>query len=248
MPLIHYFFWLWMLLALPVFLILLRIKAPFGRHTHERWGPTIPNRWGWFAMELPALLMVPGLYFIRVEEVGPALFFVALWTGHYLHRGCIYPFRIRTQGKRMPLVVAIMAFVFNLVNGFFCGYHFSLPAAYSADYVYQWNFIMGLGFFCGGMALNWRADTLLIGLRDAKDGGYRIPQGSLFRWVSCPNLLGEMVEWCGFALMAWSLPTTAFALWTVANLLPRALAHHQWYLDEFPQYPARRKAVIPFLL
>ncbi|MGL5956334.1 MAG: 3-oxo-5-alpha-steroid 4-dehydrogenase, partial [Brevinema sp.] len=40
----------------------------------------------------------------------------------------------------------------------------------------------------------------------------------------------------------------AFFLWTVANLLPRALTSHRWYLDHFPDYPKDRKALIPFLL
>ena len=252
MPLIHYFFWAWLILAVPVFLILLKVKVPFGRHASDEWGLGIPNKWGWFVMELPALFLVSGFYFVWdfvwSEEVGLEFFFVALWTIHYFYRSCIYPFRLRTKGKSMPLAVVAMAFIFNVVNGSFCGYHFSFLAAYPADYVYQWNFVAGLVLFCGGMALNRQADNLLISLRNARDGSYRIPQGSFFRWVSCPNLLGEIVEWCGFALMVWSLPTTAFALWTVANLLPRALAHHQWYLQRFPQYPAGRKAIIPFIL
>jgi hypothetical protein len=57
-----------------------------------------------------------------------------------------------------------------------------------------------------------------------------------------------MVEWGGFALMAWSLPALSFAIWTIANLLPRALQHHKWYQQTFSDYPAERKAVIPFIL
>jgi protein-S-isoprenylcysteine O-methyltransferase Ste14 len=66
--------------------------------------------------------------------------------------------------------------------------------------------------------------------------------------VSCPNYLGEIVEWTGFALLTWSLPAVSFAAWTVANLVPRALAHHRWYRERFPDYPRRRKALIPGLL
>ena len=28
-----------------------------------------------------------------------------------------------------------------------------------------------------------------------------------------------------------------FLAWMIANLLPRALSHHRWYLSEFPDYP-----------
>lgn len=37
-------------------------------------------------------------------------------------------------------------------------------------------------------------------------------------------------------------------LWTLANLLPRALAHHRWYGEQFDDYPRERKAILPFLL
>jgi len=32
-----------------------------------------------------------------------------------------------------------------------------------------------------------------------------------------------------------------------ANLAPRAVANHRWYLQKFPGYPARRRALIPFV-
>jgi hypothetical protein len=34
----------------------------------------------------------------------------------------------------------------------------------------------------------------------------------------------------------------------MANLLPRALAHHRWYQQKFPDYPPDRKAIVPFVL
>ena len=51
----------------------------------------------------------------------------------------------------------------------------------------------------------------------------------------------------GFALAAWSLPALSFAVWTFANLAPRAHNHHTWYRERFADYPRDRKAVIPFL-
>jgi 3-oxo-5-alpha-steroid 4-dehydrogenase 1 len=33
----------------------------------------------------------------------------------------------------------------------------------------------------------------------------------------------------------------------MANLVPRARAHHRWYRERFPDYPARRKALVPGL-
>ena len=61
-------------------------------------------------------------------------------------------------------------------------------------------------------------------------------------------IFGEILQWFGFALASWSLAGLAFALYTAANLVPRALASHAWYRQQFQEYPESRKAVIPFLL
>ncbi|MCD4710091.1 MAG: 3-oxo-5-alpha-steroid 4-dehydrogenase [Bacteroidales bacterium] len=70
----------------------------------------------------------------------------------------------------------------------------------------------------------------------------------MFRWVSCPNFLGEILQWTGFAVMTWSPAAMVFALWTFFNLAPRALDHHKWYRENFPDYPSERRAIIPFFL
>jgi hypothetical protein len=57
-----------------------------------------------------------------------------------------------------------------------------------------------------------------------------------------------MIEWTGLALAACTPASIAFLLFTIANLLPRALAHHKWYQQKFADYPKDRKAIIPFIL
>ena len=101
--------------------------------------------------------------------------------------------------------------------------------------------------FLAGFAANRWADAQLRGLRTPGDHSYKIPQGGLYRWISSPNYFGEIVEWFGWALMTWSLAGLTFAIWTVANLAPRAIANHRWYHDTFKDYPAERKALVPFL-
>ena len=48
--------------------------------------------------------------------------------------------------------------------------------------------------------------------------------------------------------IAWSLAGLAFALYTTANLAPRAVDHHKWYRDTFPDYPTDRRALVPHVL
>jgi steroid 5-alpha reductase family enzyme len=105
-----------------------------------------------------------------------------------------------------------------------------------------------MSVFVLGATVNVRSDEILLRLRQSGDSDYSIPTGGLFEWVSCPNYLGEIVQWTGFAIAAWSLPALSFAVWTAANLVPRAIAHHRWYHDSFDRYPAARRALIPGLL
>jgi len=200
-------------------------------------------------MELPALLTCPILFFLGDGDKGTvAYFFVGLWLIHYLNRTFVFPFRIKTQGKKMPLAITFSAIFFNLINGFICGYYLGNIAQYDISWFSSIPFIIGISIFCIGFFINNQSDHILIHLRKPGEKGYKIRKGGLFKYLSCPNHFGEIVEWIGFAVMTFALPTTTFALWTMYNLIPRALAHHQWYLEKFGDYPKDRKAVIPKLL
>ncbi len=236
-------------LAVPVFAALLLVTAPYGRHARAGWGPTLPGRLGWILMESPAVVWFGAVYLGGTHRAEAApLALLALWLAHYLHRALVYPFRLRAGGKRMPAVVAALGFGFNLWNGWLNARWISGLGAYPAAWLRDPRFLLGAALFAAGLFANLDADRRLLALRRPGEEAYRIPRGGLYEWVSCPNYLGEMVEWCGWALATWSLAGLAFAVWTAANLAPRALAHHRWYRQNFPDYPARRKALVPFLL
>ena len=244
----QFLIWIWMGVALAVFFLLLRINAPYGRHSSVKWGPAIDNHIAWLLMELPALVVM-GFCFTRVISVSVV---VAVLTGlyclHYINRTIIFPFRIRTRGKKMPVVIMGSAVFFNLVNTFFLGYYFTHFNAYPDNYFSSPLCIAGVILFFTGLSINWWADNRLIHLRRPGETGYKIPTGGLFNLISCPNMMGELLEWGGYAIVCRNLPALAFLVWTVANLLPRALAHHRWYKKEFRDYPTGRKAIIPFIL
>lgn len=106
---------------------------------------------------------------------------------------------------------------------------------------------VGAAVFCGGAAVNIWSDNVLMGLKEG-GGGYKIPRGGVFEWVSCPNYFGEILEWAAWAFMTCSWAGVGFFMYTCANLVPRAMANHRWYLEKFgDDYPKNRKAVIPFV-
>ena len=243
----------WVAVGVGAGLYLLRREAPYGRFTSKNWGPTVSNKWGWFFMEATVLvafavqlLRAPaGGSLARLD--GPSRVMVALFFLHYIHRAFIYPFMIRTRGKRMPLVIMLSAMAFNTVNGSLLGMWFGRWAHYPMSWFGSWQFVLGGALFAVGVGLNWWSDYTLIGLRRGGDTGYVIPSVGLFKRVSSPNLLGEILEWGGYALLTWSLPAVAFFIWTCANLLPRVVSNHTWYRRQFPEYPPARKRLIPFI-
>ena len=234
---------LWIIIGLIIFPINLIYKAPYGRHTSKKWGISIDNKLGWIIMELPALLVCPAIYFYFKIDFDISIMFICLWIIHYFNRTIIFPFRIKTKGKKMPLAIVLSAFFFNIVNGLINGYFLSNINLHSVSIF----LITGFLLFVLGLYINISSDNKLINLRKIKKG-YFIPKGGLFKYISCPNFFGEIIEWFGFALMTFNIGSLSFFIWTCCNLIPRALAHHTWYKNKFNEYPKERKAILPFLI
>jgi 3-oxo-5-alpha-steroid 4-dehydrogenase 1 len=207
----------------------------------------IPSQLGWVIMEIMSPIMI-GYFFLTgpIEKSLVSYIFLILWLGHYLNRGIIYPIRQKNPSK-MPFLIIFLALMFNTINGFINGYYLGFIQAYPLEYVYEWNFILGIILFLVGATINIKSDNILLRLRSNKKG-YHIPHGFMYKYVSYPNYLGEIIEWFAFALMTWSLAGLSFAIWTIANLIPRAIAGHKWYNKTFENYPKNRKAILPHLL
>ncbi|WP_436486403.1 DUF1295 domain-containing protein [Chitinophaga sp. ARDCPP14] len=238
----------WALTGIGAGIYLLRREAPYGRYSSDKWGPMISNKLAWLLME--ATVLVTFLIWIPLRTFpwrSPAGVMVLLFLLHYVHRSFVYPFMIRTKGKKMPVVIMLSAMLFNTVNGSLLGIWFTAFDHYPDHTFFTPSFITGLLLFLAGMFINWWSDYQLIHLRKRNETGYKIPQAGLFKYISSPNLAGEIIEWGGFALLTWSLPALAFFIWTCANLVPRAMANHRWYQQQFPEYPANRKALLPFI-
>ena len=246
----YYLVYGWIAIAAIVFIALMFITAPYGRHNRKGWGPQINATAGWIIMETPSPLLFL-LLFLAGDRRGNvvAVAFLAMWLFHYIHRAYIYPFRRRAGDNKMPLAIAAMAVVFNLGNGYMQSrYINTLAGPYMLDWLYDPRFIIGAILFAAGFAINFHSDRTLFDLRKPGEKGYKIPRKGFFKWVSAPNYFGEILEWGGWAIATWSLPGLAFFLWTVANLAPRAFANHKWYLATFNDYPKNRKALIPFII
>lgn len=249
MPLsLKYFLLVWSAIFVILMPVQLYVSVPYGRHTRDRWGLLISNKLGWILMEGWAIPVFVIVYATHFNSHIYNLLFATLYLAHYVHRAFIYPLRIHTKGKKMPISIVLSAIFFNSVNAGLNAWVLSRYAIYPEEYWKQIPFIIGIILFAIGAYINISSDNILIGLRKPGDTGYKIPSGGLFAWVSCANMFGEIVEWAGYAMMCWHLAALSFLFNTAANLIPRAIHHHGWYHEHFPNYPKERKAIIPFIL
>jgi protein-S-isoprenylcysteine O-methyltransferase Ste14 len=216
------------------FPFLLFFPAPYGRHVTSASGPRMNATWGWLLMELP-----PPIIFAAVF----------LWEAHYFYRSVLYPFLLRVRAKQKPLAAVAVGFTFNMINGFLNAYAITNLAPHLTDrWLLDPRFGLGIVLMVIGFSINAHSDRILRHLREPGETGYKIPYGGLYRWISCPNYLGEIIEWSGFALATWTTAGLSFLVFTVANLLPRAVSHHRWYRERFEDYPRDRAAIVPRIL
>lgn len=237
-------------IAAIVFVILYFIDAGYGMLFDKKWGPPIPNKIAWVCMEAPVFIIMFILWYNseRQFETVPLLFFL-LFELHYIQRAFIFPLLIKGKSK-MPAGIMVMGIVFNILNGFMQGewlFHLAPADMYTTDWLYSPQFIIGTLLFFTGMGINWQSDYIVRHLRKPGDNNHYLPKGGMFNYVTSANYFGEIIEWCGFAILTWSASGAVFAWWTIANLVPRANTIYRKYQVTFGNELGKRKRVFPFI-
>lgn len=239
----------WSAVAAVTFITLFFIPAPYGKTSRTGWGPKIHAKIGWLLMEVVSLAGITAFFVTGRNRDLPYLVFYLLWAGHYAYRSLIFPFLRRENPANLPLTVMFFGMGFNILNTFFNGWSlFHEERFFTAGWLLSIRFVCGAIVFLAGFVLHVHSDHILRDLRRGEDKSYKIPKRGFFRFVSCPNYLGEILQWIGWAVLTWSWAGATFAVWTAANLAPRAVSYHAWYKKTFPEYPKQRKALIPFIL
>ena len=238
----------WILLSLPTLLLGFTKWDPVGRKGSAGIAPYMNSRVAWIVIESPALLVFPLIYLTSGNHHIIGNISLAIWIAHYAHRTIIWPLIVPREKSQVSVMLCASAFIFNCINGALWGWFMGYFADYPPDWMADPRFILGFGVVIAGAALNISSDYKLYRARSQARDTYVIPRGGMFELVSSPHLLGEIVEWVGFAIMVWASPGLAFALWTAANLIPRAIWRHRWYKEQFPEYPENRRALIPYLI
>ena len=223
---------------------------PYGRHDKEIGNfPRIPARISFAVSQfIPGILIFTLTYFLqRNFNHPPNIVMYCLFIIHYINRSIVDGIASRHSKRKVslwiPVVATLANTLFHFVNAQFIG-----EAQYCNGYYFDPRFIIGLIFFITGFILNRVADGQLIALRpDYKDDNYQIPKAATFYLISCPNYLGEAMEWFGWSLLTWSISGFVWFLFSLSTFIPRARQNHKWYNDNFNDYPGKRKALLPFI-
>jgi 3-oxo-5-alpha-steroid 4-dehydrogenase 1 len=237
-------------LAVVVFVSLNFIEVGYGITINKKWGFSINNKIAWLCMEMPVFILMtvlclcsPRMFPFHLEmALVPFIIFLFFQT-HYVRRSFIFPFLLKGKSK-MPVVVMFMGVLFNLCNAFMQGgwlFFQSPEGMYSVDWLWTPQFIIGAIIFFGGMTLNIQSDKIIQNLRKQGDSKHYLPSKGFFKYVTGAHYFGEVIEWIGFAILTWSLSGAVFALWTCANLIPRANAIFNKYKAMFGEQTIKEK-------
>lgn len=233
------------------------IATPYGRFADAKWGLALDPRLGWFLMELPASVMFLATFFRGPNRFEPfPLFVLFVWVCHYANRGFLMPALMRVpkgQKSSFGLMVVMIGWVVTSLHGYLnASWASRLHPTPGAEWFLDPRFIVGVALYYIGLGANLHADHIIRNLRtrDEVERGervYRIPTGGWFKWVTNAPYTSELVLWIGFALFTWSPAGVYIFAISAANLVPRAIATHRWYLEKFPDYPKDRKILIPYV-
>jgi hypothetical protein len=139
------------------FILLNFVTAPYGRHASISWGPLINARMGWMIMESVAPIAC-SIAFSRGEhsrDCAPLVLY-SMFMIHYLHRSIIFPLRMKAgkSSRQMPVIVAALACLWNVLNGYLQGRWLSHFGTYPDRWLHETRFLAGLAIFLAGMAIN----------------------------------------------------------------------------------------------
>jgi len=200
-----------------------------------------------------ALLVFAGVFAWRTGELGVSVtagLAAALWCLHFVRRAWESAFVHRYSKPRIG------------------------PGDYLSEYAYYWGFgawiawsntgraqharlvplqLLGLLLFVLAEAGNAHAHHTLRDLRAPGGRQRQIPRGFLFRRLSCPHYLCEILAWLGFSFVTQTWAALVFTLVGAAILGSWAHTRHAAYRKEFDgqegraKYPEQRRALLPFV-
>lgn len=224
-------------------------------------GPQVKYSTLFFFEYVGPLFIYPIFYFFPVYKyfglpekrvVYPVQTYATIyWCFHYLKRILETFFVHRFSHATSPLS--------NVFRNCFYYWSFAIFIAYFANHPFyrpvgemQMYVGFALGIVC--QLANFYCHLILKGLRslDGK-GGYQIPKGFLFNYITCANYTTEIYQWLGFNIATQTLAGYIFMFVAAFIMSNWALGKHRRLKKLFdgkdgrPKYPRRWVILPPFL-
>lgn len=166
---------------------------------------------------------------------------------HYLKRIFETVFIHRFSNDTMPFKNLLKnCFHYYVTGGIYIAYQLYSP--YYTRYLSATQIKVLTGLFFTFESLNFYAHLCLMILRPPGSRIRQIPNGILFRHLSCPNYFFETLSWLTFAYLTGLNSSWLFALIGYAQMQLWALKKHRRYQKDFTDYPKDRKSMIPFII
>ena len=170
----------------------------------------------------------------------------AIFCCHYLYRGWVFPYMINTYAgvKNFSIVPAVFSWIVTCTHAYLNAKWFSTWGTHlDRRWVRTRCFKVAAATYYVGLILIIWHDKILRDLRPCPGGKrYCIPEGGLFDYATCAQYTAELIAWFGFWAMSCG-PNGAFIfLVSVANLVPRSIVTHNWYLSKFDSYRSLNRA------
>lgn len=159
---------------------------------------------------------------------------------HFLKRSAESLFLHKYAGPIDRMTVFQIAFFYSGVS--WAAAYFNQFTPMNTDLIFS----LGCALFVVGFVGNFLHHKYLADLRKITSA-YFIPQKGLFRLVSCPHYFFEVLIWLGMAMICKQPFMYLTFMAMTFYLMARSAKAQAWYRSHFPDYPANRKAMIPFL-
>eukprot|EP00741_Cyanophora_paradoxa_P009231 tig00001487_g8941.t1 len=169
----------WFAMAPVTFVACMCFTAPYGRHYRSGFGPKLSGRFGWFLQEVISPIFFFAAFFMELPigrglrmplsvHMGLPAVFLGMWMIHYVNRSIIHSLMCPSFGPTNVTTV-LCAILFNVVNGYLNGRHFSLVQPYPTHYFFDPRFLLGVMFWNVGWLINVLSDYALWALRSKRE-------------------------------------------------------------------------------
>jgi 3-oxo-5-alpha-steroid 4-dehydrogenase 3 len=159
---------------------------------------------------------------------------------------CIYIHKFGQQST-----MSFIHYLVGLIHYPSVGLTIIIDSKYGHEQMSLLNYCLALILFIHASYIQYQVHLTLAKNHRTDKENYPIPNGYWpFEYFSCPNYIAEIFIYISFLLL--SHRTSCFMsliIWVIVNQSLSALLTHRWYYRHYGEmYPAKRCALIPFVL